>query len=306
MMVTVDRSQFSFEISDCRHLRDFYNKLRRGNRSYAINVSERLKLDIEIDCKESEIALVVFSGAKKNSPRQTTPFFSGKGLDSFVDCTMIRISDPVFYIDNKCLLGWYGGSSDFRLQKTLPKILNEIGRRLGIKRFVFFGGSGGGFASLYYSSYFKNSLAIIFNPQTNIVRYPAGNYGVIEFYAKIAFACSRFELDKYIEVDLNKLYARGLKNRIIYMQNISDSHAMRDCKPFIEGFGVQYPVGKYSDMIVDGLYLHVSDWSEGHKPPPRGALRSILGEVLRNEFEFEREVLRGLFAQAERGIIALE
>lgn len=53
-------------------------------------------------------------------------------------------------------ISWYAGGEDFSAQTILKNLFNRIIQIGEFDRVVFFGSSGGGFASLYYK--FKSSF----------------------------------------------------------------------------------------------------------------------------------------------------
>ena len=67
------------------------------------------RLDVEVTYKGTSDALVLLAGAKTKK-RMKTPNFSGKLISKSIDKTTIRISDPVFYLNDDFKLGWYFGS----------------------------------------------------------------------------------------------------------------------------------------------------------------------------------------------------
>src|SRR5699024_9723132 len=106
------------------------------------------------------------------------------------------------------------------------------------KRNVFFGGSGGGFAALYFASHFPNSLALVFNPQTNIARY---DEQAVRDYVQRAFHLDQTtsdpicQLPHSVNYDLCAHYSRPQSNAVAYMQNLKDETHMRyHLAPFLE------------------------------------------------------------------------
>lgn len=267
---------------------DFYSSYEGGSGAWKIKL-DGVDLDLEINLKDPRLLIFFFTGAKPEE--RTLPFFSGKSLASTTDASSVFFSDPMLYKDDDIQLCWYSGDKLNRLQELYKELIVFLIDKIGSKRSVFFGGSGGGFASLYYSREIENSLAIVWNPQIDISKYSAGRYSVIDKYAAQCFDCERDELSNFIDVDLAPLYKHGHKNYVIYLQNITDKHVQRDMLPFVNN----YCLGELSKpklnktgqtLVGDRILFHLTDWSSGHTPPPRVALRYILKRLTRPELDW--------------------
>ena len=68
------------------------------------------------------------------------------------------------------LLGWYYGDKEKSLLALSLEIVKSVGEHFNIKRenIIFFGSSGGGYASIYAASLLNGTLAIALNPQVYI------------------------------------------------------------------------------------------------------------------------------------------
>src|SRR5690606_3863647 len=99
-------------------------------------------------------------------------------------------------------------------------ILEKIQAMLVPSRLIFWGGSGGGFASLYLSAIFPGSTAFVWNPQTSILKY---EQEAVEQYGKTCFGCEELEdlqtaLDGRVISDVASAYLHA-ENTVIYLQN---------------------------------------------------------------------------------------
>src|SRR5699024_8482548 len=127
---------------------------------------------------------------------------------------------------------------------------------------IFFGGSSGGFASLYYSLRFPGSLALPMNPQTVLSRHHAP--GKRQFFENLWPGITKFdELPTTVTTDLASLYGQGFQNTVGYIQNTRDSfHINQHRTPFIQA------VGKHPSV-----WSYTGDWGNeddnGHVQPPR-------------------------------------
>lgn len=132
-------------------------------------------LDLLIDYRESKTTFVIFHAAVP--PRvDSYPVFQGLSVTRNLDCNLIFVSDPVLELGTN--LGWYGGDTQRQLQNDLPRVIQTVLDAFATHEYLaFFGPSGGGFASLYYSHQFPGSWAIPMNPQTDISKYSAKAVG---------------------------------------------------------------------------------------------------------------------------------
>ena len=124
--------------------------------------------------QHSKQLLVIFHGAIDRTTRDV-PFFPPFFPELGDGIAQISISDPTIMQYGTHGIGWYAGSAEFPLQKVLIEILGEVFICGNYQRVVFVGSSSGGFASLFYSSFFSGSIAIAGCPQTNLYRYYSGH-----------------------------------------------------------------------------------------------------------------------------------
>lgn len=227
-----------------------------------------LPIDILVSPATSPTTIVFFHGAIER--HFTLPVLSGLGISGGLEANRVFISDPSLVLDETLLLAWYAGNAKQpHLQSTLTRILKKIVSGLGSERVVFFGGSGGGFASLFFASHFDNSLAVAFNPQTNIEKYMARAVGD---FAEKAFRIPRNQarpltsLPESVTYDLADLYTKPRPVEIAYLQNLNDTHHVEShLRPFSQRV---HPDTKFS--------LLLEPWNEGHTPPPKDLLSNIL------------------------------
>ena len=132
---------------------------------------------------------------------------------------------------------------------------------------MFFGASGGGFASLYYSRLFPESLAVAVNPQTVLRNFAP--YTLRQFTERAFPGFTQAEvLDKAVCSDLRLPYARSFPNYVVYLQNESDDHVEKHLEPFLQS--VEEP---------DRLAVILGNWGEGHVAPPNEYLRKFLSNL---------------------------
>lgn len=231
-------------------------------------------LDILRIDKGSDTTVVVFHSSLSQSVR-TIPVFSGLGVLSGMHANIICVSDPTLELNEKLKLAWFAGNSKQHLQRDLPQILGKLLDEQSAKHVIFFGASGGGFASMYYSAAFPDSLAIPLNPQTNIRRFPES---AVLSYARVAFGARSIEqarnhLINSITDDLRDVYRSGSRNTIAYVQNYMDTHHVyRHMQPFLSAI----PRSGNTLCLVD-------DWGFGHVAPPGELSRGVLEAAINSD-----------------------
>lgn len=176
------------------------------------------------------------------------------------------ISDPSLLVNN-LRSSWYTGHDGFETQKILTKILQSIIQQGGFKRVVFFGASAGGFASLYFSSLFEGSIAVVLQPQTDIrshLSYYSNNFELYERYFRTLWpsALPSEEWSQKACVNLCDWYSIKRNNSVIYIQSTGDyRHVKTQMVPFLSAVA---STGSWNVITSVGY------WGElGHKRIPR-------------------------------------
>lgn len=223
-----------------------------------------LPIDLLVSPASSETTIFFFHGAIES--HFNLPVLSGLGISGGLEANRVFVSDPSLVLDQELMLAWYAGNYlQPDLQQTLTRIFRKIIHALESTKIIFFGGSGGGFASLYFSSQFPKSLALVFNPQTNIARYNPS--AVNEFlHRALGLRHCRGRETFPIVTDLCSHYISGPETTIAYMQNLNDTaHLEEHLQPFKDAVG-----------SPTCLQLLVKPWGEGHSAPPRSLLTHLL------------------------------
>jgi pimeloyl-ACP methyl ester carboxylesterase len=225
-------------------------------------------IDLMVSPAGSETTIFFFHGAIER--HFTLPVLSGLGISGAVHANRVFVSDPSLVLDDDLLLAWYAGNhQQHNLQEVLTNILSKIAESLGSRRAVFFGGSGGGFASLYFASHFENSLALVFNPQTNIAKYSARavrDFAVKSFGVEPDSTEPLAQLPPEVVTNVCKLYTTPRRVTVAYLQNEKDTtHVETHLGPFLESL--------HEDT---DLLLLKEPWRDGHSPPPKELLTQVL------------------------------
>lgn len=221
-------------------------------------------IDIRFDDRKAPTTIVFFHAAITKAVA-SYPVFSGGTFSEGIHANRLFVSDPSLYVDSRLRLAWYAGSST---QPDLQEVLEAVIRAAVPEgsRVVFFGASGGGFASLYFSSKFAGSVAVPVNPQTTLRAY---NPVITQRY--LNYAWGGLALEKLpVTTDLIDLYSEPRQNEVLYVQNTGDAdHMENHYRPFLEALPSGHTV---RSRLVDA--------GEGHVPPSRAMLGEILGEVV--------------------------
>lgn len=227
-----------------------------------------LPIDLLVSPGKSDTTIFFFHGAIER--HFTLPVLSGLGISGGLEANRIFVSDPSLVLDDNLMLSWYAGNyQQPGLQQSLVHIFRKIVTSLSSGRTVFFGGSGGGFASLYFATYFRDSLALVFNPQTNIAKYSeraVRDFTSKSFNVPMQQNAPLNELPDSVVWDVCAIYERPQPNLVAYMQNSNDeTHLQHHLLPFSENI---HPATE--------LLVLKEPWEKGHSPPPRNLLSKVL------------------------------
>lgn len=209
-------------------------------------------LDLLVEDNGAATTVVIFHAAM-NLESVTTPVFVGLNMLDEFNVNKIVVSDPTLELGVG--LGWYVGDVARPLQRDLVKALHHVNSHLeNGSHLIFYGASGGGFAALFYSSYFPGSLAMPMNPQVAIENYfPQA----VQEYKETAWP---EDLDFKTQpcLDVRERYSVNRGNAVLYLQNLGDRpHVRNHLVPFLEA-------AQTSDVQVA---LKLGRWGFGHRAP---------------------------------------
>lgn len=216
-------------------------------------------LPISVRLRETSNLVFTFSGAVDRH-KHPLPCFTAADLHKRVPASVIAVADPSLAQGDDLKLAWYAGHEGFELQRLLPILIEQIIEALGATRVVFTGGSGGGFAALYYSWRTPGSIALVSNPQTNLDRciqahrdkYRATCWPVLDQITP---------LNTVIDTDLCAFYTERCDNTVIYLQEATDFHHLRQhFAPFVTTISHDY---------FKRMTIRMENWGRrGHHPAP--------------------------------------
>lgn len=226
-----------------------------------------LFLDVLNSPAISDTTIVCFHGAALRDVK--LPWHVGRGVTGSTGANRVFVCDPTLYMSEELHLSWYAGSTRIPdLQDILARIVRHIVGTTGGHNLVFFGSSGGGFASLEMSRRFSGSLALAMNPQTSISKFYAGP---VQRYAQIAWGRDSLSDGEFpMNHDVVGLYADGFSNHVAMIQNARDwFHIGNHQLPFLDVVG-----------LSPNVYMLMDRWGpsagDGHTPAPKEILAPIL------------------------------
>lgn len=229
--------------------------------------------------------IVCFSGAVTDRDTKSAPFFSGDGIASQLRVPLISFADPIVSASS-LNLAWYAGSNKFPdLQYKILNFLNGIVEKYQAE-LIFLGGSGGGFASLYFATALQTKVkCLVWNPQIkieNYVDYFVDQYLDLAFNSKFT---NRSEKNEYLTLqgiccDVSSL-DKNSDLSLIYLQNINDLAHINDHLSYFKSNYFWNEIDS-STFISGDLLLHYGNWGEGHAMPYRHIIQNILEKLVKD------------------------
>lgn len=215
--------------------------------------------------------LVIFHAALAGSKVTSYPLFSGLGVARDIHANVICVSDPSLALDLE--LAWFAGNISQPLQTDLPNVLRHLLSYYSESQEVaFFGASGGGFASLFYSHGFPGSSAISINPQLDLTKYSPSP---VAKYSDRAWDGQDLRTAPFIE-SLDRLYKAGFPNKVFLLQNVQDGHHRdRHVASWL----------RVVPSMSKNLNLLAKPWGRGHVPPDKETIISSVNAILANDRE---------------------
>jgi hypothetical protein len=280
-------------------------KVESGVHSVPIGefAGKSLHYDFMLMAKPGTVLLCHFHG---NSPRSGNelPVFTGLGVTSGIATSMFIPSDPVLGLDETLSLAWHFGCEGIRLQAITIRIVQKLQALLDAPRVVTWGGSGGGFAALRVAKNVQNSIALVWNPQTDIAQYVpefVARYRGVAFPA-IAADCSFPSDGEQFPSLCTDLFSAGYQGNILYLQERSDWHVKAHLEPFLRNFCGKVlsdvtDSSKFSGFVTKQLYLHLGHWGDGHIQPSKEVVARLLGHLSDATISLEQLQRLGCFPE---------
>lgn len=235
-------------------------------------------IDLQLKDRGNKNLVVFLHGRKADKVK--LPYLAGSGITEALQENHLAISDPSLYLDPENTIGWFAGShKQLDLQKQLADIITRCARELEAQRVVLVGGSAGGFASLVLSRIIPDSMAVVWNPQTNIFNYYKR---FVDHYVESAWQNSEAQCREHSVVDVAQLYAATTStNSVLYLQETTDAHH------------VEHHLAKVREVFSSepSAYLLEGHWGEGHAPVPKLRLVEVLQAALTEHWQDKVKLL---------------
>lgn len=230
-------------------------------------------LDLQVVDRHSPTTIVVFHAAT-NPADVSLPLFVGQQMTEDLEANLVFVSDPA--LDRGVPIGWFTGNDSHPLQQDLVQIIRHVQESFeSARHLIFFGPSAGGFAGLYYSHHFPDSLAVVANPQTNIEKY---NDDHVLQYRRGCWGGKELS-ETGITYDLVTMYAESFPNWVAYLQNADDQlHVEEHLRPWKQAVAAN----------ADRFRVLMGDWGEGHAPAPLYLLIGILSYAIAVDGDWEK------------------
>jgi len=214
----------------------------------------------------SKTMLVGLNASISARDEKTPPFFTGGDKALNVDAPLLSISDPASHLDGDSHCWYIGIQTDPFFQRHLAEFIQAFCIKFQLNP-ILFGSASGGFASIVISDLIEvDSLAIAFNPYTDVLRsYPSS----VEKFYKDKWNSADIEefsilMDKHdIIYNLSRLKPNS-GSKILILQNILDHFQMENHMNifFDSSFKELNPVVEQKNIT---LFFGV--WGPGHHSP---------------------------------------
>ena len=259
---------------------------------------------------DAAVVPVFFNGAVSDRESKVGPFFSGRKIAATAGIGFIAVSDPSHNLDPSLGLAWYAGNKYQDLQNNLDAVLRGIAAKAK-RELLFIGGSGGGFASLYYGNRLADKASVlVWNPQTSITEY---NESFAKNYFTHAIGSGN-ELDgpDWKRLAKSRAFTRGIETevllsrprRLLYMQNGSDWHTPVHAVPFLQAGHFEH-LGHGIYAKGDNHMVWVANYGVGHAPLPENILLAALHLMLDPQKSVS-EMTQDMVGTIAQGATALE
>lgn len=226
--------------------------------------------------------LFVMLGGAADRNKITLPYFNrwtwaaaGK-FPGHVLC----VADPTLELHDDMRVGWYLGTTKHDATDELCNLIRRFAETLDIPedKIVFWGSSGGGFASLAMAARIEGSTAVAINGQTEILAYNLDS--AVRRVRNLCFnSKSAVEIEQMFghRVSMKNAWRNNRHSRAILIQNKQDTHHYRrHFQPFWTAFQGASKGGRSADgRHFAWLYEDPS----GHGPESEEMIPDILGLI---------------------------
>ncbi|HDX8346528.1 TPA: hypothetical protein RQM99_002939 [Aeromonas dhakensis] len=209
---------------------------------------------------ESRTLIVIFNGAINREIRQP-PVFQRNSWLEHIPHNVLLISDGTVEINDSLELGWYMGKAGSDYHLSIATLVSKIAQELNIdnESIIFYGSSGGGYASIILSTLIIGSRAISINAQ-----FILSNYEKKDVYNKFIHDTGHDVTAPHLNAINYMMYNKYIP-RMTVIQNKADSHHYRmHFKPFLAWYIEQ------SEKISSFGEINIEEFNDkkGHNAVP--------------------------------------
>ena len=246
--------------------------------------------DVDLPCRlkllpGAKTLFVMLNGAVDRS-KTALPVFARWNYGKILGGHVLSVCDPTLYLNDKLRLGWFVGNRSLDPMQALLHGVDAVSTLLDVvnNQVIFYGSSGGGFASMVAAASRECGRAIVINPQTEITAYYQSAVNrVASVFApewKPQECRDRYPLrwSALMAIAESRRLNRDLL--IVYAQNLVDTvHHDRHFLPFCEATGSPHEGG----LSEDGRMLtHVYSSAGGHGPESPEVVKYIVAHGLKH------------------------
>jgi poly(ribitol-phosphate) beta-N-acetylglucosaminyltransferase len=208
------------------------------NKLFELQVNKNhVKYEFLVRFSSNNKNLICFGSGAYYPKKFSPPVYNRHRWQSEFEESVIYYNDPTLYNNSKITLGWGVGKNEEWYLLSISEIIRILAskNRVTPENILFFGSSGGGFTSIILSTLFKNSAAIVNNPQVFVMNY---NKAHIDNMMEACFDNSDLDtvLNEYgHRFDAIRMFKReGYIPPINYLINIdSKADVINQLMPFI-------------------------------------------------------------------------
>lgn len=234
----------------------------------------------------SSTLFVMLNGAVDRT--KPLPVFARWNWGKVLGGHVLAVCDPTLYLDDQLRLGWFVGNRSIDPMRALLRTVERVRVQLGIAdaRVVFYGSSGGGFASMVAAASRPVGRAIVVNPQTDITNYyPKAVDRIAKVFAA-DWPAQRCRAEYPLRWSALEAIADSERRqhdlRIVYAQNLDDPvHHARHFIPFCAATGSPQAGGLSND---GRMRTHVYSSPEGHGAEPPEVVKYLVAHGLLHLF----------------------
>lgn len=233
-----------------------------------------------IGLERTDTLFVVFHGAV-NRERDRYPRFDRVTSSAKRNRSLLAFADPSLTLADSLGIGWYLGGHDWDPLNAIVDTIRRVREKIGARRIVLLGGSGGGFAAMRAGSRIPDALVFAFSPQSAVFDY---NARIVGEYFEAAFPGQSQE--EVIAADPRRFSMRdeyaALGNEtphLYYLQNLADkAHVRKHYTPMRER--LESARSSQDDTARGFRFAEYQADKPGHGPPSAAEFEQHLKSAL--------------------------